>query len=75
LSRLRSTPAKATPAKGKASPAKKTTSRTPGRPGVYVATPKSDIYVALLGVSLGSMVLATLLLTVIMGGYDFKVTP
>jgi hypothetical protein len=44
-----------------------------GRPGVFVATPKSDVYVALLGVSLGSMVLASLLLTWLLYGYDFKV--
>lgn len=66
MSRARSTSAKAAPAKK--------TSRTAGRPGVYVATPKSDIYVALLGVSLGAMIVATLLLTLILNGYDFKVT-
>lgn len=65
MSRPRSTPAKG--------PAKKTT-RPSGRPGVYVATPKSDIYVALLGVALGSMILATLLLTFILGGYDWKIS-
>ena len=67
MSRPRSTPAKA-------APAKKTAGRPAGRPGVYVATPKSDIYVALLGVSLGAMVLATLLLTLILNGYEFKIT-
>ncbi len=67
MSRPRSTPAKA-------APAAKKTSRSTGRPGVYVATPKSDIYVALLGVSLGAMVLATLLLTLILNGYEFKIT-
>jgi hypothetical protein len=40
-----------------------------------VTTPKSDIYVALLGVALGSMILATLLLVFILGRYDFKITP
>ncbi len=63
MSRLRSTPSKA--------PAKKTT-RPTGRPGVYVATPKSDVYVALLGVSLGAMILATLLLTLLLNGYEFQ---
>ena len=63
MSRPRSTPAKA--------PAKKT-SRPAGRPGVYVATPKSDVYVALLGVSLGAMILATLLLALILNGYEFQ---
>ena len=67
MSRARSTSAKA------AAPAKKTT-RKPGRPGVYVATPKSDIYVALLGVSLGAMIVATLLLTLLLNAYEFKIT-
>jgi hypothetical protein len=49
--------------------------RPGGRPGVFVTTPKSDIYVALLGVALVSMVLATLLLVMILGRYDFKITP
>lgn len=65
MSRPRSTPNKGA--------AKKTT-RPAGRPGVYVATPKSDIYVALLGVSLFAMLLATLLLTLILNGYEFKVS-
>jgi len=39
-----------------------------------VTTPKSDIYVALLGVSLGAMILATLLLVVLFGRYDFKIS-
>jgi hypothetical protein len=42
---------------------------------VYVATPKSDIYVTLLGVALGGMILATLLLVVLMAKYEFKITP
>ncbi len=41
---------------------------------MYVATPKSDIYVALLGVALGSMILATLLLVLLLGRYEFKIT-
>jgi hypothetical protein len=49
--------------------------RPAGRPGVYVATPKSDIYVALLGVALGAMILATLLLVILFGRYDFKISP
>ena len=68
MSRPRSTPSKAAPAKA----AGKKTTRPAGRPGVYVATPKSDIYVALLGVSLGAMVIATLLLTLILNGYEFQ---
>ncbi len=62
-------------ARASSTPARGTTTRAAGRPGVYVATPKSDVYVALLGVALGAMVLANLLLIILLGGYDFKVTP
>ena len=68
MSRPRSTRGNtaATPARG---------ARPGGRPGgVFVATPKSDVYVALLGVSLGAMVLATLLLVVLFSRYDFKIS-
>jgi hypothetical protein len=40
-----------------------------------VTTPKSDVFVALLGVALGSMILATLLLLVVWSRYDFKISP
>jgi hypothetical protein len=63
LSRLRST-------RGNSAPAART-----NRPGVYVASPKSDIYVTLLSVSLGAMVLACLLLTVLLNEYGFKLKP
>jgi hypothetical protein len=43
-----------------------------GRPGVFVQAPKSDIYVALLGVSLGAMFLGCLLLLLVWKNYDFK---
>ena len=43
-----------------------------GRPGVFVQTPKSDIYVALLGVALGAMVLGCLLLVLVLQRYEFK---
>jgi len=67
LSRPRSsTRASSTPARG---------NRPAGRPGVYVATPKSDIYVTLLGVALGGMILANLLLVLLLGRYEFKITP
>ena len=42
------------------------------RPGVFVQTPKSDIYVALLGISLGAIVLATLLMLLILNQYGFS---
>lgn len=43
-----------------------------GRPGVYVQTPKSDVFVALLGVSLGAMIIACILLVLVWKRYDFK---
>ena len=48
--------------------------RAAGRPGVYVATPKSDIYVTLLSVALGAMILATLLLTLLLNRYEFSIS-
>lgn len=67
MSRPRSsTRGNATPARGGGRPA--------GRPGVYVATPQSDIYVTLLAVSLGSMLLSILLLTLRLSQYEFKIT-
>jgi hypothetical protein len=47
--------------------------RAAGRPGVFVTTPKSDIYVTLLGVALGAMVLSILLLVILLGKYDFAI--
>jgi hypothetical protein len=58
---------RSTPARGGGRPA--------GRPGVYVATPQSDIYVTLLGVALGSMLISILLLALVWSRYDFKITP
>jgi hypothetical protein len=56
-----------------------TTSRGGGRPagraGVYVATPQSDIYVTLLGVSLGAMLLSIIMLALRLSQYEFKITP
>ncbi len=46
-----------------------------GRPGVFVTTPKSDVFVALLGVALGSMLLSVLLLVLRLAQYEFKITP
>lgn len=35
-------------------------------------SPKSDIYVALLGVSLGAIIVSTLLLAILFSGYGFS---
>ncbi len=44
--------------------------RRPG--GVLVQAPKSDIFVALLGISLGAILLATLLMTLLFSQYGFS---
>jgi hypothetical protein len=49
--------------------------RPAGRPGVYVATPQSDIYVALLGASLGALLISIILLALRLSQYEFKITP
>lgn len=43
-----------------------------GGRGVYVASPKSDIYVALLGIALGALLLGSLLLILVLNKYEFK---
>jgi hypothetical protein len=43
--------------------------------GVYVQAPKSDIYVVLLGIALGSILLGCLLLGLLMNGYGFQMKP
>jgi hypothetical protein len=42
------------------------------RPGVFVQAPKSDIYVALLGVALGAIILGCLLMAILFGRYGFS---
>ena len=51
------------------------TAARPARPGVFVQKPKSDIYVAMLGVALGVTFLATILLALLMNRYEWKITP
>ena len=43
-----------------------------GRPGVFVQAPRSDIYVALLGVALAAMIIGCLLLVLILNRYGFS---
>ncbi len=52
--------------------ARGSSTRTSARPGVFVQTPRSDVYVAMLGVALGAMVLGCLLLILILGRYGFQ---
>ena len=51
-----------------------TTTRAAGprRPGVLVPSAKSDIYVTLLGISLGAILLATLLMVLLFSQYGFS---
>jgi hypothetical protein len=46
--------------------------RPAARPGVFVQTPTSDIYVTLLGIALGAMILGCILLLIILNRYEFK---
>ena len=43
------------------------------RPGVFVQAPKSDIYVALLGVALGAILMACLLMLLMLNSYGWSV--
>jgi hypothetical protein len=80
MSRLKSAPG----AKGKAKPGKPAkagarTARTaaPGGAarGVYVQSPKSDIYVVMLGIALGAILLGCLLLLWLWYGYNMQIKP
>jgi hypothetical protein len=42
------------------------------RPGVLVQSPKSDIYVTLLAIALGSVVLGCILMLIMFGRYNFS---
>ncbi len=43
------------------------------RPGVFVQAPKSDIYVALLGLALAAILIACLLMLVMLNSYGWNV--
>ena len=60
-------------ARGANAPAPGRTARPAGGArGVFVQTPKSDIFVALLGVALGAMALGCLLLLLVLNKYGFS---
>ena len=42
------------------------------RPGVLVQSPKSDIYVAMLGIALGAIIIACILMIVLFSKYSFS---
>lgn len=58
---------------GSAASRSRAAARPAGGRGVYLQKPKNDIYVALLGVSLGALVLGCLFLALYMGKHDFKI--
>jgi hypothetical protein len=60
------------PRSGRAASTSGSTARPAARPGVFVQTPKSDIYVTLLGIALGAMILGCLLLVMILNRYEFQ---
>jgi hypothetical protein len=70
LSRLKSARGASKPAK----PAKAARAAAPAARGgrVLVQTPRSDVYVALLGVSLGAILLGCLLLALHLNRYGFQ---
>ena len=45
-----------------------------GGRGVFVQTPKSDIFVVMLGIALGSIVLGCLLLLLLLNRYEWSLT-
>lgn len=46
----------------------------PRQRGVLVQSPKSDIYVALLGISLASILIGCILMTILLMQYDWSVS-
>ena len=69
MSRLRSSRA----SKGSTSSASRSSTPAARQRGVLVQAPKSDIYVALLGISLAAIVIGCLLMILLLGKYDWKV--
>ncbi len=66
--------AKAKPAKPGKSAKPKMASAAGGR-GVYVQSPKSDVYVTILGISLAAMLLACLFMFLVWQKYEMKLNP
>jgi hypothetical protein len=60
-------------AKGGASSASRSSTPAARQRGVLVQAPKSDIYVALLGISLAAILIGCLLMILLLGRYEFKV--
>ncbi len=69
MSRRKSAPAKA-PAKPAARAARGASASAAAGRGVFVQKPKNDIFVVMLGIALGSILLACLLLFLVWNRYD-----
>jgi hypothetical protein len=54
-----------------ASASSRTSAAAGRRPGVLVQSPKSDVYVAMLGIALAAILLGCLLMTLIFSKYSF----
>ena len=67
MSRLPSSRSSSAASSGRSSPA-----AAARRPGVLVQSPKSDIYVAMLGIALGAIIIACLLMTILFSKYSFS---
>ncbi len=65
MSRLRSS-------RGSKSGASRKAAATPRQRGVLVQAPKSDIYVALLGVALAALIIASALMAILLGQYGWS---
>lgn len=74
MSRLRLSRGSKDKGKGKGSTSSASRSSTPAarQRGVLVQAPKSDIYVALLGISLAAILIACLLMILLFGKYDWS---
>ena len=66
MSRLPSSRSSSAASAGRSSPA------AGRRPGVLVQAPKSDIYVAMLGIALGAIVISCILMIVLFSKYSFS---
>lgn len=66
MSRLRSSRG------SKSGPSRSKAAATPRQRGVLVQAPKSDIYVALLGVALAVLIIASVLMAILLGQYGWS---
>jgi hypothetical protein len=61
------------PRSGRGTSSARPAPRAGGRPGVFVQTPKSDIYVVMLSIALGSIFMGCLLLILLLNRYEFQI--